>query len=395
MHHICKATAIVVIAISTTDAFVANPATRTNLPATRAATNFVTSTLATHNPSPRHLPTQLYDTKDDDRQDNEIERLKKMAAKLRAEAAALEADKANQLAEAAEKAFRKFDVNSDGAISLTELKAGLEKALKTDISEARVKELMDVFDKSGDGELQLDEFVTVDRFRNQLEALSREEKRLASEAEQESKRQEQEALLAEARLEFLNEKEPTTNEKVLSVIPYLFPLMDGLQYGRFLLGGADQEGANPIVVVLALLYTLYRSIPFSGFAAYFALNILSGNPSINRLVRFNMQQAIYLDIALFFPSLILGLGGLIAGGAGLQVPEIAGELFSDVMFGTLCLTILYCVGSSLFGKEPDAIPLISKSVKDRMPTIDMFDIDGRFVPSESRTDDDDDKSKKD
>mmetsp|Transcript_11886 Transcript_11886/g.26020 ORF Transcript_11886/g.26020 Transcript_11886/m.26020 type:complete len:395 (+) Transcript_11886:105-1289(+) len=393
MHHICKATAIVVIAISTTDAFVANPATRTNLPATRAATNFVTSTLATHNPSPRHLPTQLYDTKDDDRQDNEIERLKKMAAKLRAEAAALEADKANQLAEAAEKAFRKFDVNSDGAISLTELKAGLEKALKTDISEARVKELMDVFDKSGDGELQLDEFVTVDRFRNQLEALSREEKRLASEAEQESKRQEQEALLAEARLEFLNEKEPTTNEKVLSIIPYLFPLMDGLQYGRFLLGGADQEGANPFVVALALLYTLYRSIPFSGFVSFFALSTLSGNPSINRLVRFNMQQAIYLDVALFVPSLLLGVGGLIAGGVGIQVPQQAGELFSDVMFGTLLLTLLYCVGSSVFGKEPASIPLISNAVKDRMPTIDMFDDEGRFAPTPK--DEDDDKSNKD
>ena len=41
---------------------------------------------------------------------------------------------------------------------------------------------MDVFDKSGDGALQLDEFVTVDRFRNQLESLAREEKRLAYEA---------------------------------------------------------------------------------------------------------------------------------------------------------------------------------------------------------------------
>eukprot|EP00571_Detonula_confervacea_P010551 CAMPEP_0172304214 /NCGR_PEP_ID=MMETSP1058-20130122/5645_1 /TAXON_ID=83371 /ORGANISM="Detonula confervacea, Strain CCMP 353" /LENGTH=392 /DNA_ID=CAMNT_0013015349 /DNA_START=110 /DNA_END=1288 /DNA_ORIENTATION=- len=392
MNNICKATAIAAIAISTTDAFTTT--TRTSFPTTRAATNnFIALAVTSHRP--RYQSTQLYGAEDDNAQDNEIERLRKMAAKLRAEVASLEADKANQLAEAADKAFRKFDVNSDGEVSLSELKAGLEKMLKTDISEARVKELMNVFDKSGDGSLQLGEFVTVDRFRNQLEALSREEKRLAGEAAQESKLQEQEALLAEARLEFLNEKEPTTSEKIISVLPYLLPLLDGVQYGRYLLGPADAEGANPFVVALALLYTLYRSIPFSGFAAYFALNILSGNPSINRLVRFNMQQAIYLDIALFFPSLILGLGGLIAGGAGLQVPEIAGELFSDVMFGTLCLTILYCVGSSLFGKEPDAIPLISKSVKDRMPTIDMFDIDGRFVPSESRTDDDDDKSKKD
>ena len=253
---------------------------------------------------------------------------------------------------------------------------------------------MDVFDKSGDGALQLDEFVTVDRFRNQLESLAREEKRLAYEAEQEKKRQEQEALLAEAKLEFLNEKEPTGRDKIISVLPYLFPLMDGLQYGRFLLAGQDEGTGNPFIVILAVLYSLYRSIPFSGFAAFFALNFLSGNPGINRLVRFNMQQAIFLDIALFFPSLLVSLGGLIAKGANVQLPAAAGELFSDVMFGTLLLTLTYCAISSLLGKEPSSIPLISNAVRERMPTIDMFDDAGRFVPEERNKDekkDDDEK----
>ena len=260
---------------------------------------------------------------------------------------------------------------------------------QTEISEKRVKELMEVFDKSGDGALQLDEFVTVDRFRNQLEALFREEKRLAGEAVQESKRREQEALLAEAKLEFLNEKEPTTSDKIISVLPYLFPLMDGLQYGRFLLS-ADDAAANPFVIALALLYSLYRSIPFSGFVAFFALNFLSGNPSLNRLVRFNMQQAIFLDIALIFPSLIIGLGGFVAGAVGSPLSNAAGEIFSDVLFGTLLLILAYCAGSSLLGKEPSSIPIISQAVKERMPTIDMFDNDGRFVLREN-----DDKSKKD
>jgi len=253
---------------------------------------------------------------------------------------------------------------------------------------------MDVFDKSGDGALQLDEFVTVDKFRNQLESLAREEKRLAYEAEQEKKRQEQEALLAEAKLEFLNEKEPTGRDKIISVLPYLFPLMDGLQYGRFLLAG-DEGTGNPFIVILAVLYSLYRSIPFSGFAAFFALNFLSGNPGINRLVRFNMQQAIFLDIALFFPSLLVSLGGLIAKGANVQLPAAAGELFSDVMFGTLLLTLTYCTVSSLLGREPGDIPLVSNAVRERMPTIDMFDDAGRFVPEErSKDEKKDDKDEK-
>lgn len=128
MNQLCKATAIgASIAISTTNAFVSyHQATRTQLPTTRAA-------ISINNPLSNYTPSrsiQLYAASDDDAKDNEIERLKQMAAKLRAEAASLEAEKAQQLADAAEKAFQKFDINSDGEVSLSELKTGLEKELK-------------------------------------------------------------------------------------------------------------------------------------------------------------------------------------------------------------------------------------------------------------------------
>merc|ERR1719291_587974 len=114
-----------------------------------------------------------------------------------------------------------------------------------------------------------------------------------------------------------------------------------------------------------------------------------------------MSQAIFIDIALFFPSLFVGLGQLVFGAAGSPLASAAGEIFSDVIFGTLLLTLLYCAGSSLLGREPVGIPLISDTVKNRMPTIDMFDDKGRFVPSgsskqeEEDTDDKSDKSGKD
>ena len=303
----------------------------------------------------------------------------------------MEAEKAQQMADAAERAFKKFDLNDDGEVSLEELKIGLEKELKTEISSKRISELMSIFDTSGDGALQLDEMPPLEKFRNTLESLKREEKRLAEEAKKQAQQEKDQEMLALARLEFLNEKEATIGERVISILPYLFPLMDGLQYGRFLLGASDDS--NPFVLILAVLYSLYRSIPFSGFVAFFALNFLSGNPSLNRLIRYNMQQAIFIDIALFFPSLIIGLGGLVAGGAGSGVTQAAGELFSDVMFGSLLLMLLYCAGSSLLGREPDGIPLISDAVKDRMPTIDMFDSEGRFVPREFRNKEDEEDKK--
>lgn len=222
--------------------------------------------------NPRDSLRPLHESSQD-REDNEIELLRAKAAKLRAEAAALEAEKAQELADAAEKAFRSFDTNQDGEISVTELKAGLEKVLKTELSDKRVEQLMKEFDASGDGLLQIDEFVGVDKFRNKLELLSQEEKRLAVEAKRTALAEEELAKLAQARLEILNDKEPTNSDKILSVLPYLFPLMDGLQYGRFLLA-SDGAESNPFVIVLAVIYGLYRSVPFSGFISFFALNFL-------------------------------------------------------------------------------------------------------------------------
>jgi len=261
-----------------------------------------------------------------------------------------------------------------------------------ELSDSRVKKLMKDFDTSGDGALQLDEFVGVDQFRNKLEALAREERDAAAAAKKAALLEAEQAALAEARLEFLNESEPTTTDKLVSVLPYLFPLMDGLQYGRFIL--SDAEG-NPLVAIVAVIYALYRAIPFSGFAAFFALNFLSNNPSLNRLVRYNMQQAIFLDIALFFPGLVSGLLSLILGQAGNPIPTALVQISTDAIFVTLLLALGYCSVSSLLGITPDKIPIVSQAVSDRMPTIDMFDDEGRFIPQEPTSKDEKDEDKKD
>lgn len=332
------------------------------------------------------------ESSDEDDEENEIERLKAAAAALRAEAAILEAERVQALALAAEHAFTKFDTNKDGMVSVSELKAGLEKELKTELSDSRVKELMKAFDDSGDGALQLDEFVGVDKFKNKLGDLAREERELAIKMKQEAETESKRAEAAKAVMELLNDKPPTNSDKFISVLPYLFPLLDGLQYGRFLLGGED--GSNPLVAVLAILYTLYRSIPFSGFIAFFALNILSGNFKFNRLIRFNMQQAIFIDIALFFPGLITGLAAVLFKAIdGNPLPATFSELSTDAIFVSLLLSLSYCVISSLLGFTPDKLPLISKAVDDRMPTVDMFDDKGEFSFQEKNDENDEEKNK--
>jgi hypothetical protein len=348
-----------------------------------------TSTLPTSSPSSSSSSlssktTSLQNSHSPEEQrmaDDEIARLKSMAQKLRAEAAALEAERAQELANAASMAFEKFDKNNDGEITLPELKLGLEKILKTELSDERVKIIMNDFDVSGDGKLQVNEMVTVDQFRNKLEKIVQDEKRLAKEAAIAAKQEEEAAKLAEALRTILNDGTPTTRDRIVSVLPYLFPLLDSLQFGRFLI---VENADNPVVTALALLYAAYRSIPFSGFVAFLALNLLSSNPGINRLVRFNMQQAIFLDIALFFPGLIAAIVGLVASGAGAEFSPALNELANDVVFGSLLLTVAYSAVCSLLGITPNKIPFISQAVEDRMPTVDMFDADGRYIPSQSR-----------
>jgi hypothetical protein len=164
-------------------------------------------------------------------------------------------------------------------------------------------------------------------------------------------------------------------------LPYLLPLLDSLQFGRFLLA---ENSENPVVGILGLLYTVYRSIPVSGLLAYLGLNFLTSNLSLNKLVRFNTQQAVSVDIALFLPGLLAAATGFIALGAGFEIPPGVTELGSDAVFGAVLLAIGYSIVSSALAITPDKIPFISQAVKDRMPTIDMLDENGRFSRPEKR-----------
>ncbi|GMH77906.1 hypothetical protein TrST_g7816 [Triparma strigata] len=319
-------------------------------------------------------------------EESEVEAILAQAKKLRAEAASIEAAFAAEKATKLATAFSQFDSNSDGLITYSELITGLKKNLKTeDLDETAVRRLFGELDSDGNNVLDVEEFkMGVSEMATRIDSYIREEKQAKIEAEKEAKLAKEKADKALQKLEFLNDKPPNQTEKVLSVLPYLFPLMDGLQYGRFLLQGED----NIIINAIALVYIVYRQIPFSGFVAFFALNFLAGNPKLNRLVRWNLQQAIFVDIALIFPGLLQGLAKFALPAVGLSLPASFTETFDDVTFVALLGVLGYCAVSSLLGREPGGIPFVSKAVGDRMPTIDMFDDEGRFIPRQMREKDD-------
>lgn len=337
-----------------------------------------------------------------------IARLKAEAAYLRAEAQQLEAEQQQRYAEALGEAFQAFDTNNDGSISLEELKVGLERILGQNITDEQSQSLMKVFDISGDGKLQFDEFRGVDAFKAKLENLIREEKGAAVKAAMAAREAMQEAKIAqknaEALAQLVNDRPPNLSDKFFSALVYLLPLFDSLPYGQsFLLsiggGNAGDAGGlngggpvfidNPVIAGLFILYSLYQKIPFSGIAAFFALSILSSNLQVNRIVRFNTQQSIYLDIALIIPGII---GAIFADGLpliGITIPRDVQTESSTLVFLLVTATIVYSTISSFAGIIPNKVTFISERVEKRVPTIQQM-LEGVEKARKERSKNDDD-----
>jgi hypothetical protein len=268
------------------------------------------------------------------------------------------------LLRAVEDLFQRFDLNNDGSISLDELRIGLMSEFQDQISEEQVARLMKEFDTSGDGKLQINEFKSMEEFRRKLEAIINMERadaaQQAAAARQAKLDQERKAAL----LEIVNDGPPTISDRWVSIIPYLVPLFDSFQYGPKFLMNLE---ANPLTTLLASLYVLYENIPFSGLVAFLALSFIANNTRLNRLIRFNIQQAIYIDIALIVPSILSGVITIGAPYAGISLsPELI-ELSSTTTFLAFAAMLLYSLASSIFfGQLPNKIPWISKRAEERL-----------------------------
>jgi Chloroplast import apparatus Tic20-like/EF-hand domain pair len=273
-------------------------------------------------------------------------------------------------------AFKILDTDDDGSISLEELRTGLANQLQSVITEEQASKIMKRFDVSGDGSIQLDEFKGVDAFRNIFEKILQEEKTTVIEATQKAiaakKIAETAAAKASAIQEQINSLPPSNSDKIVSALPYLLPLADVLPYSKDFIVGNNLENNNFIFEFASSVFLLYQSIPFSGLVAFFLLNILTNNLKLNRLVRFNMQQAIFLDIALIFPSLIGSVLSILAKQGDLEIPADIGALGSTATFLVISASIIYSVISSLLGIVPDKLPLVSERAKLRVPTAEEY-----------------------
>ena len=157
--------------------------------------------------------------------------------------------------------------------------------------------------------------------------------------------------------EGMNDGPPTIADKALSALPYVLPLADSLAFAGHIFAAFPEQlaWAQPLVGVLLAL----RSLPFATLVAFFGLSILSSSPQINKLVRFNMQQAINLDIALILPGILGALTSASLGQDAYKLVPIA-QAGSDVVFVALLVAVAYSVGASANGAFPNKLPLLGK-----------------------------------
>nr|AUO68225.1 Tic20-like protein [Saccharina japonica] len=323
-------------------------------------------------------------------------RLRETAAVFRAQAAELEDKRTQERQAGAERSFNSFDSNQDGAVDIVELKAGLEGPLrrsfvkqltarmgrKPDREEidARIaalpggslfpddlaRKLIDTYDQNGDGLLQRSEFAPTEELRTRLANMFRDQQETARQARvEERQRQMEDKLAAEAGTGAgavvpaggVNDGPATAADKALSALPYLLPLVDGISFAGHLFGAFPEQTAwaQPLAAVLLAL----RSLPFATLVGFFSLSALSGNPQVNKLVRFNMQQAINLDIALIVPGVLGALASVSLGQDAYKLVPLA-EAGSDVVFVAMLAAVAYSVVTSSTGSFPNKLPLLGR-----------------------------------
>ena len=143
-------------------------------------------------------------------------------------------------------------------------------------------------------------------------------------------------------------------QRLLAVLAYLLPWSDALPFGESLdnLFPAQQWLMLPAIPVLLL----ERNVPFGGFMLFLVLFLaVVRNPRIPYFLRFNVLQAILLDIVLVVVSLafqLLRLGSL----------GFAGRTLANTVFLGMLVLLVFAVVQCVRGKEAD-VPSLSEAVR--------------------------------
>ncbi|CAE7874397.1 unnamed protein product, partial [Symbiodinium necroappetens] len=314
----------------------------------------------------------------------DAEALAKEAAKLRAEAAELEAEQEELRRKERQALFKILDTDSSGALDAKELQKGVKDVMggleadSSDVTDEQAERLVTALDLNGDGIIQPEEldFTAVQTLLRELLGLAfhaklppylfRKEMQTKEEAERTAAyASTEEELLRKEWDEFLANR-PARNEdtglltRIGSLLAYALPLTDALRFGMFLFAAFPE--IQPLLDFLVVPVVLVNALPFGlGYLILFlSMQALATNRDLPALLRYNLRQAITLDIFLVFMSLV---GGLIQGSAVLfntPLPlEVIG-LASTAIYFAVTGACIYSIVISLTGKFPKGLGPITE-----------------------------------
>lgn len=148
---------------------------------------------------------------------------------------------------------------------------------------------------------------------------------------------------------------PPIWQRLLAALAYLLPWSDALPFGQSLFG------LFPALQWLSLpalpLMVLQQAVPFGGFVLFLVLFLaVVRNAKVPYLIRFNVLQAILIDILLILVSLVFSV--LLAPlGAGFALRTLSNTVFLGAL-----LLVAFAMLQSLRGQEAE-VPSLSEAVR--------------------------------
>ncbi|WP_348983009.1 Tic20 family protein [Brasilonema sp. UFV-L1] len=156
----------------------------------------------------------------------------------------------------------------------------------------------------------------------------------------------------------------TTQNRLLSCLPYILPLIQVYAFGFFLFSQFPflQWLYVPLMPVMQLYQFLNQLIPFIGadFVIFFALYLLVvRNEKVQHFIRFHTLQALLLSIFTYLCMAVLQLIGIVQQGASISVP-LFGNVVVTLIFLAVVVASIYSIVQAVRGMYAE-IPLISQA----------------------------------
>lgn len=297
---------------------------------------------------------------------SEVAALERAAEQLKADVAKMELELERQRDEQQQKLFNAFDLDGSGAIDAKELQVGLQESLGLKVDESYARRILQSQDKDSDGVLKFEEF-NLQRLERSLDDLKQQdweaemsERKLKREVE-EKKAEEQEI---QKMIEQYYENLPPANEdkgaltRIASVLVYALPLLDGLR-GGLQMSVFAPEAQSAIQLLVDGPLRLMDGVWFGQILVFLLFQSQANNVELPVLLRYNMRQAVVLDMAVGLLHLTEALALSAYFGEG---PEyaVALHLGNAFLFTALLGCVAYIATKSAgLGELPNEIPWIS------------------------------------